>query len=113
MNLQVPNLIVALCLEKNVIYVFDSRMNLNVTMDEINLHKDPVTGCIWAPDNPTQLCSVSEDCNVIISNMGSELAQNNNVSYTAPAPINNVDWCKTFPEWIGITFQDRVQLLRK
>ena len=113
MNLQVPNLIVALCLEKNVIYVFDSRMNLNVTMDEINLHKDPVTGCIWAPDNPTQLCSVSEDCNVIISNMGSELAQNNNVSYTAPAPINNVDWCKTFPVWIGITFQDRVQLLRK
>jgi hypothetical protein len=45
--------------------------------------------------------------------MGSELAQNNNVSYTAPAPINNVDWCKTFPVWIGITFQDRVQLLRK
>ena len=113
MNLQVPNLIVALCLEKNVIYIFDSRMNSNVVMDEINLHKEPVTGCIWAPDNPTQLCSVSEDCNVIISNIGNELTQNNNVSYTAPAPINNVDWCKNFPGWIGITFQDRVQLLRK
>ena len=113
MNLQVPNLIVALCLEKNVIYIFDSRMNSNVVMDEINLHKEPVTGCIWAPDNPTQLCSVSEDCNVIISNIGNELTQNNNVSYTAPAPINNVDWCKKFPGWIGITFQDRVQLLRK
>jgi len=112
-NLQVPNLIVALCLEKNVIYIFDSRMNSNVVMDEINLHKEPVTGCIWAPDNPTQLCSVSEDCNVIISNIGNELTQNNNVSYTAPAPINNVDWCKNFPGWIGITFQDRVQLLRK
>ena len=113
MNLQVPNYIVALCLDKNAIYIFDSRMNSNVVMDEINLHKEPVTGCIWAPDNPAQLCSVSEDCNVIISNIGNELAQNNNVSYTAPAPINNVDWCKNFPEWIGITFQDRVQLLRK
>jgi len=113
MNLQEPNFIVALCLEKNTIYIFDSRVNSNVYMDEINLHKEPVTGCMWAPDNQTQLCSVSEDCNVIISNIGNELAQNNNVSYTAPAPINNVDWCKNFPEWIGITFQDRVQLLRK
>ena len=41
------------------------------------------------------------------------MSQNTNVSYTAPSPINNVDWCKTFPEWIGITFQKRVQLLRK
>jgi len=113
MNLQEPNFIVALCLEKNAIYIFDSRVNSNVIMDEINLHKEPVTGCVWDPDNQTQLCSVSEDCNVIISNIGNELAQNNNVSYTAPAPINNVDWCKNFPEWIGITFQDRVQLLRK
>lgn len=110
-NLQTPNLIAALSLEKNIIYIFDSRMNINVSMDELNLHKEPVTGCVWAPDNPSQLCSVSEDCSVIISNIGNE--QNNNVSYTAPCPINNVDWCKSFSEWIGITFNDRVQLLRK
>ena len=111
-NLQTPNLIAALSLDKNIIFIFDSRMS-NVTMDELNLHKEPVTGCVWAPDNPTQLCSVSEDCSVIISSFGNEQAQNNNVSYSAPCPINNVDWCKSFPEWIGITFHDRVQLLRK
>ena len=111
-NLQTPNLIAALSLDKNIIFIFDSRMS-NVTMDELNLHKEPVTGCVWAPDNPTQLCSVSEDCSVIISSFGNEQAQNNNVSYSAPCPINNVDWCKSFPEWIGITFLDRVQLLRK
>ena len=111
-NLQTPNLIAALSLDKNIIFIFDSRMS-NVTMDELNLHKEPVTGCVWAPDNPTQLCSVSEDCSVIISSFGNEQAQNNNVSYSAPCPINNVDWCKSFPGWIGITFLDRVQLLRK
>jgi len=112
-NLQNSNLIVALSLDKNIIYIFDSRMNSNVSLDELNLHKDPVTGFVWAPDNPTQLCSVSEDCNVIISNVNSEPSQSNNVSYTAPFPINNVDWCKVIPEWIGITFKNRVQLLRK
>ena len=83
-------------------------------MDELNLHKAPVTGIVWAPDNPTQLCSVSEDNSVIISNVhNDQMSQNTNVSYNAPYPINNVDWCKSFPEWIGITFQNKVQLLRK
>lgn len=114
LNLQTSNLIAALSLDKNIIYIFDSRANANVSMDELNLHKEPVTGIVWAPDNPSQLCSVSEDCSVIISNVHNEqLAQNTNVSYNAPTPINNVDWCKSFPEWIGITFQKRVQLLRK
>ena len=112
-NLQNSNLIAALSLDKNVIYIFDIRMNSIVSFDELNLHKEPVTGCVWAPDNPIKLCSVSEDCNVIISNVNSEPAQSNNVFYTALYPINNVDWCKSFPEWIGITLKDRVQLLRK
>ena len=113
-NLQTSNLIAALSLDKSVIYIFDSRANVNVSMDELNLHKDAVTGIVWAPDNPTQLCSVSEDNNVIISNVHNEqMTQTTNVSYTAPCPINNVDWCKSFPEWIGITFQNKVQLLRK
>ena len=113
-NLQTSNLIAALSLDKNIIYIFDSRANSNVSMDELNLHKAPVTGIVWAPDNPSQLCSVSEDNNVIISSVhNDQLAQNSNVSYNAPFAINNVDWCKNFPEWIGITFQNRVQLLRK
>ena len=113
-NLQTPNLIAALSLDKNIIYIFDSRANTNVSMDELNLHKEPVTGIVWAPDNPSQLCSVSEDNSVIISNVhNDQMSQNANVSYNAPYPINNVDWCKSFPEWIGITFQNKVQLLRK
>ena len=113
-NLQTPNLIAALSLDKNIIYIFDSRTNANVSMDELNLHKEAVTGIVWAPDNPSQLCSVSEDSSVIISNVhNDEMPQNTNVSYNAPYPINNVDWCKSFPEWIGITFRDKVQLLRK
>lgn len=113
-NLQTSNLIAALSLDKSVIYIFDSRSNANVSMDELNFHKEPVTGIVWAPDNLTQLCSVSEDNSVIISNViNDQMSQNTNVSYNAPCPINNVDWCKSFPEWIGITFQNKVQLLRK
>jgi WD repeat-containing protein 68 len=114
LNLKTSNLIGALSLDKNVIYIFDSRANSNVSLDELNFHKDPVTGIVWAPDNPTQLCSVSEDNSVVISSVrNDQMLSNTNVSYTAPYPINNVDWCKSFPEWIGITFKNKVQLLRK
>ena len=114
LNLKTSNLIAALSLDKNVIYIFDSRANSNVSLDELNFHKDPVTGIVWAPDNPTQLCSVSEDNSVVISSVrNDQMLSNTNVSYTAPYPINNVDWCKSFPEWIGITFKNKVQLLRK
>jgi WD repeat-containing protein 68 len=114
LNLRTSNLIAALSLDTNIIYIFDSRANSNVCLDELKLHKDPVTGIVWAPDNPTQLCSVSEDNTVIISYVHNEQTlPNTNVSYTAPFPINNVDWCKSFPEWIGITFKNKVQLLRK
>ena len=114
LNLRTSNLIAALSLDTNIIYIFDSRVNSNVCLEELKLHKDPVTGIVWAPDNPAQLCSVSEDNTVIISYVHNEkMLHNTNVSYTAPFPINNVDWCKSFPEWIGITFKNKVQLLRK
>ena len=107
------NLIAALSLESSIVYIFDSR-NTNVSLVELKFHKEPVTGMVWAPNNHMQICSVSEDKNVIISNVQSDPAnQNNNVCYAAPSEINNVNWCETSPEWIGITFKNQVQLLRK
>ena len=104
--------IAALSYEKNIIYIFDSRMT-NVNLVELKLHKAPVTGMVWSPNSQTQICSVSEDKNVIISNVQNDSNQSNNVCYGAPHEINNVAWCSTLPEWIGITFKKQVQLLRK
>ena len=113
-NLHNSNIIAALSMEKNVIYIFDSRANTNISMDELNFHKEPVTGIVWSPDSPSQLCSVSEDCCVVISNIQNEhYGQNNNISYNAKSPINNIDWCKSYSEWIGIAFKNNIQLLRK
>ena len=113
MNTLNNHLIAALSWEKSVIYIFDSR-NSSVSLVELKLHKSPVTGMVWSPNVETQICSVSEDSNVIISFVNSETAgSSGNVRYEAPSEINNVAWCTTLPEWIGITFQKTVQLLRK
>ena len=112
-NLLNNHLIAALSLEKNLVFIFDTR-KANVSLVELKLHKMPVTGMVWSPSLPSQICSVSEDKNVIISNVQNEENNtNNNVCYTAPNEINNVNWCESLPEWIGITFKKKVQLLRK
>ena len=69
---------------------------------------------IWSFSLPSQICSVSENKNVIISNVQNEEKNtNNNVCYIAPHEINNVNWCESLREWIGITFKKKVQLLKK
>lgn len=111
-NMENNYFIAALSCEKNIVYIFDNR-KANVNLVELKLHKAPVTGMVWSPNSQTQICSVSEDKNVIISNVQNDSSQNNNVCYGAPHEINNVSWCSTLPEWIGITFKKQVQLLRK
>jgi len=53
-----------------------------------------------------KICSVSEDKNVIISNVQNEENNtNNNVCYITSNEINIVNWCESLPEWIGISFK--------
>ncbi|MCQ2821566.1 MAG: hypothetical protein MJ252_30275 [archaeon] len=111
-NMLNVNFIAALSWDKSIVYIFDSRV-LNVSLVELKLHKEPVTAMSWSPNNQSQICSVSEDKNVIISNVQNDNENPNNVCYGAPDAINNVCWCNTIPDWIGITFANRVQLLRK
>ena len=62
------HLIAALSLENSIIYIFDSR-NTNVSLVEFKFHKESVNGMVWSPNNHMKICSVSEDKNVIISNV--------------------------------------------
>ena len=41
-------------------------------MDELNLHKGPVIVIVCAQNNPSQLFSVNEDSNVIMSILHNE-----------------------------------------
>ena len=81
-------------LEKNLILIFDSRKN-NVSLVELKLQKTPFMEIIII---------VSEDKNVIISNVQyEENITNNNVCYISLNEINNVKWCDSLPELKGIT----------
>jgi len=113
-NLENSNLISALAWEKDTVYIIDSRIAM-VSLVELKSHTAPVTSMAWAPQSNSHICSVGEDKLVLIWNIQSHLDSTNNgpfLSYKAPHEIYNVSWCKNHPEWIGITFKNRVQLLK-
>jgi WD repeat-containing protein 68 len=113
-NLENSNFISALAWEKDTVYIIDSRIAM-VSLVELKSHSAPVTSMAWAPQSNSHICSVGEDKLVLIWNIQSHLDSTNNgpfLSYKAPHEIYNVSWCKNHPEWIGITFKNRVQLLK-
>lgn len=68
----------------------------------------------WAPSNPLHLCSAAEDRQALIW----ELPQSPGnieepiLAYKADSYIEQLQWSPTTPEWLGIAFGQKVQILR-
>ena len=113
-NSQNNNFISALGWNKDLIYIIDSRVAM-VSLVELKTHTEPVSGMSWAPQSTSHICSVGEDKLVLIWNLESQINNPNSgplLSYKAPSPINNVSWCQSQTQWIGITLNKSLQLLR-
>ena len=86
-----------------------------MSLVELKSHNGPVTGMAWAPQSNSHICSVGLDKNALIWNIQNQIENSNNgpyLSYSAPEEINNVAWCNLHTEWIGIVFNNHLQLLR-
>jgi WD repeat-containing protein 68 len=113
-NMQNNHFISALAWEKDTVYIIDSRRQM-MSLVELKSHTGPITGMAWAPQSNSHICSVGLDKNALIWNIQSQLENSNSgpyLSYNAPDEINNVAWCGLHTEWIGIVFNNQIQLLR-
>ena len=113
-NMQNSHFISALAWERENVYIIDSRRQM-MSLVELKSHNGPVTGMAWAPQSNSHICSVGLDKNALIWNIQNQIENSNNgpyLSYSAPEEINNVAWCNLHTEWIGIVFNNHLQLLR-
>jgi len=99
--------------DKNFVYVIDTR-NTNQAM-ELTSHTSAVSSMAWAPHSNSHICSVGEDKFVFIWDIQRNLANSFDgpiLSYCAPGEINNVSWSEMQVNWIGIIFNNNLQLLK-
>jgi WD repeat-containing protein 68 len=112
-NFNNPNFIAALVMDKNYIYIIDVRV-ANTPYAYLTYHTNVVNAVSWSPNSNAYICSVGDDKNALIWDIQliSNRTEDPLMCYTADNEIENVSWCESHDEWIGITSINSLQLLK-
>lgn len=113
-----PNFLATVTMDSAKVIVLDIRVpSIPVaTLD----HKTPasphnnVNAIAWAPHTAVHLATAGDGCQALIWDISNvhKRVEDPVLSYNARAPISNLQWSSSFPDWMAITFENRLQLLR-
>ncbi|XP_076882796.1 protein TRANSPARENT TESTA GLABRA 1 [Bidens hawaiensis] len=101
-------------MDSNKIVILDIR-SPTLPVAELERHKGSVNAIAWAPLSSQHICSGGDDSQALIWELPT-VAGPNGIDpmsmYTAGAEINQVQWSSAMPDWIGIAFANKMQLLK-
>ncbi|KAG0493677.1 hypothetical protein HPP92_004671 [Vanilla planifolia] len=101
-------------LDSNQVVVLDIRSPA-VPVAELQRHRASVNAVAWAPQSAHHLCSAGDDGQALIWDLPVAVPPEGVdplLAYQAGAEINQLQWSAAQPDWIGIAFSSKVQLLR-
>eukprot|EP00730_Choanoeca_flexa_P016269 TRINITY_DN7654_c0_g1_i1.p1 TRINITY_DN7654_c0_g1~~TRINITY_DN7654_c0_g1_i1.p1 ORF type:complete len:345 (+),score=58.53 TRINITY_DN7654_c0_g1_i1:150-1184(+) len=112
-NLSDPNYVAFLKMDSKEVIILDIRVPC-VPAATLVKHKSACNGMVWAPHSSCHICTASDDAMAVIWDVAQipKGEPDAILAYTAPAAINQVQWSAIKPEWIGITYEDTLELLR-
>ncbi|GAB4823467.1 hypothetical protein N2152v2_010513 [Parachlorella kessleri] len=121
-NRQDPRYMAATALLSPRIVVLDIRFP-TIPVVELAKHQAPCNAISWAPHSANHICSAGDDCQALIWDLTSGGIANGGMgqgeapldpilSYLAGAEINQLQWSAAHPDWVGICFNNRTQILR-
>nr|AOZ56909.1 transcription factor WD40 [Narcissus tazetta] len=104
-------------MDSNNVVVLDIRSPA-MPVAELGRHRGSVNAVAWAPRSPRHLCSGGDDGQALIWELPAGVVGTAGdgidpvLGYTAGAEINQLQWSVGQPDWIGIAFANKMQLLR-
>ena len=77
-------------------------------------HTAPISSIMWAPHSACHICSGGDDSNALIWDLATlpKAVDDPILAYTAEGPINCIAWSSAAPDWVSISFNSKVQLLK-
>ncbi|KAE8681429.1 WD repeat-containing protein LWD2 [Hibiscus syriacus] len=82
---------------------------------ELERHQASVNAITWAPQSSKHICSAGDDTQAPIWELPT-VAGPNGIDplcvYSAGSEINQLQWSAAQPDWIGIAFSNKMQLLK-
>lgn len=113
-----PNFLATVTMDSAKVIVLDIRVpNTPIATLDHKTSAAPnsnVNAISWAPHTAVHLATAGDSCQSLIwdvSDVAKKLEEPM-LSYNARGPISNLQWSTTFPDWIAITVDTKLQLLR-
>jgi len=113
-NKQDSHYVAAIQLEGSKTIIMDCRAP-NVPVAVLDGHKDSVANALaWAPHSSCHICTGGDDARAIIWDLSPlpKKIEDPILAYNASAPINQLMWSSTEPDWVAIACGTRIQILR-
>ncbi|KAL2921641.1 Protein TRANSPARENT TESTA GLABRA 1 [Bienertia sinuspersici] len=101
-------------MDSNKVVILDIR-SPTMPVAELERHQASVNAVAWAPQSGRHICSAGDDAQALIWELPAVVGPNGIdplTMYNAGSEINQLQWSAAQPEWIGITFSNKLQLLR-
>ena len=86
-------------------------------MTELVGHSSVVNGISWAPHSSNHLVTIGDDRQVLIWDIAANakpfsVLEDPILAFHADGDLNQVQWCKSHEDWVGICFNDMVSILK-
>lgn len=112
-----PNYLATVMMDSSQVIILDIRVpSVPVAKLEHRATMAPgnVNAVCWAPHSATHLASAGDGCQALIWDIAAvpKRIENASLTYNAQAPISNLQWAASFSDWLAITHDNKVQVLR-
>jgi WD repeat-containing protein 68 len=107
------NYLATFLMEQQQVVILDIRAP-SVPVAELAGHSQCVNTLAWAPHSSCHICTGGDDCQALIwdlTQMPKPITEPI-LAYNAEAEINTLQWSAAQPEWVAITFNKKLQILR-
>jgi WD repeat-containing protein 68 len=107
------NYLATFAMDSSKVIILDVRVP-SVPVAELTGHNAPVNAIAWAPHSSVHLCSAGDDSQALIWDLSGmpKPVEDPMLAYNADAEINSLQWSTLHPDWVGITFDTKLQILR-
>lgn len=101
------------CMDSLQVIILDIRAP-SIPVAELNGHTQCVNTIAWAPHSSCHICTGGDDSQALIWDLSSmpKPITEPILAYNAEAEINTLQWSSGQPEWVAITFNKKLQILR-
>lgn len=115
-NKQDPRYMATILMDSSKVVVLDIRFP-TLPVAELQRHQACVNSIAWAPHSSCHLCTAGDDSQALIWDLSSmsqpvDGGMDPILAYSAGAEVNQLQWSSTQPDWIAISYSNRLQILR-